>query len=96
MKQLSLFQKELKHIHLVAPDSPKKAFYRLWLLKNEEEYLIRKESGIFERKVLDKRLWVFNSMGKAEKYFDRTIQKKTDPKRISPRKYIKVFDKAGS
>jgi len=90
MKQLSLFTEELKFIHLVAPDSPKKAFYKLWLLKGDIEYQVRKKSGIKERKVLDKRLWVFDSIEKAEKYFDKTIEKKTDPKRKSPRKYVRV------
>jgi hypothetical protein len=45
-KQLSLFPQKLCSAHLVAADSPKSAFYRMWIADYNGIYLLIKESGI--------------------------------------------------
>ena len=85
MQQLNLFPNQIKHTRLVA-SSPKNAFYNLWLEELNGEYRIRKESGA-GKKVLDKRLWRFESLEKAEKTFEQRVRVKINPVRKSPRKY---------
>ena len=58
--------------------------------KNGIEFLAGKESGTGE-KVLDRRIWAFDSRSIAEKRLGQRIRQKTDPKRKSPRKY-KITD----
>ena len=61
-KQLSLFTDRLCSAYLVAPDSPQKEFYRIWIERNDFIYKVCKESAAKVR-VLDKRSWSFeNSM----------------------------------
>jgi hypothetical protein len=84
--QLNLFKSHtIKDAHLVA-SSPRKAFYRLKLESHLGRYVIRKESGTGE-KVLDRRIWMFDSRLIAEKRFGQRVRQKTDPNRKSPRKY---------
>ena len=84
--QLKLFESHtIKKTHLVA-SSPRKAFYRLRLESHLGRYVIRKESGTGE-KVLDRRVWVFNSRSIAEKRFGQQVRQKTATNRKSPRKY---------
>ncbi len=88
--QLNLFESHIiKKTHLVAT-SPRKAFYRLRLESHLGRYVIRKESGTGE-KVLDRRIWTFDSRSIAEKRLGQRIRQKTDRKRKSPRKY-KITD----
>ncbi len=83
---MKLFEPTIcKEVHLVA-ESPKNAFYRLWLEVSIDGYLIRKESGSGEN-VLDRRKWAFKSREIAEKEFDRKVKAKTKPDRKSPRIY---------
>jgi hypothetical protein len=89
--QLNLFESHtIKDAHLVAT-SPRKAFYRLKLESHLGRYVIRKESGTGE-KVLDRRIWMFDSRSIAEKRFGQRVRQKTDPNRKSPRKYRMADD----
>jgi hypothetical protein len=85
-KQLSLFPDRLCSAYLVAPDSPQKAFYRIWIESNACIYNVCKESGAKAR-ILDKRSWSFEKLEEAQKMYDRRIKSKTNPDRKSPRKY---------
>ena len=86
MIQLNLFPNTIKQAFMI-DQSPRKAFYNLWLEEWNGKYQIRKESGA-NSKVLDKRLWKCKSLDKAEKIFDQKIKYKTNPDRKwSPRKY---------
>lgn len=87
--QGDLFKSILKQMYLIAPDSPKKAFYNLSLEFEFNQYFIRKESG-FGSKILDSRKWEYPSLSEAEKSFNRRIKQKTRPDRKSPRHYIEV------
>jgi len=87
--QKDLFGCVLKQRYLFDPNSPKKAFYSLFLEINFGQYLIRKESGIGST-VLDRRLWAYDSLEKAEKSFNRIIHQKTRPDRKSSRRYIEI------
>jgi hypothetical protein len=89
--QLKLFESHtIKKTQLVA-SSPRKAFYRLRLESHLGRYVIRKESGTGE-KVLDRRVWMFDSRSIAEKRFGQRVRHKTDPNRKSPRKYKMADD----
>jgi len=82
-----LFQRIIiRNINLVS-DSPKKAFYRLWLENCLGQYCVRKESGGQSNKTLNRRQWQFDSLPEAERFFDRKLREKTNPARKSPRKY---------
>ena len=84
--QLNMFEPTIcKKIDLIA-DSPKNAFYRLWLETHIDGYLLKKESG-YGDKILDCRQWTFKSREIAEKHFDRRVRDKLNPDRKSPRKY---------
>ena len=87
MHQLDLFTPTIiKEAHLVA-ESPRKAFYDLWLEALHGDYFIRKESGA-AGKVLDRRLWAYMSAEAAEKAFDRIVREKTRVGRKSARVYL--------
>lgn len=75
----------VQSISLVA-DSPRKAFYNIWLEEYQGQYKVRKESGIKEI-VLDRRVWNFESLETALKYFNRRVKEKTNPYRKSKRIY---------
>jgi len=77
----------LASIRLIAPESPKKAFYALNLLKDEKGYHVAKESG-WGNNVLDRRLWFFSDETKAFGFYNRKIREKLNDKRKSPRRYI--------
>lgn len=77
---------ELKTALLQDENSPKKAFYKLYLLQTEEGYLVRKESGA-SGKILDCRNWPKPTFQEAEKLFLAKVRCKTNPSRKSPRHY---------
>jgi len=77
---------ELKFTLLQDENSPKKAFYRIFLLQTEEGYLVRKESGA-SGKILDRRTWSKPTFPEAEKLFLAKVRSKTNPARKSPRHY---------
>jgi hypothetical protein len=88
--QLGLFPEKICSAHLVATDSPKKAFYRIWIESDAGVFTVRKESGAKDT-VLDRRAWSFGSLDAAEKLYDRRIKAKTNQERKSPRKYALVY-----
>lgn len=88
-EQLSLFTKRLKTSHLIAKDSPRIAFYNIWIERIEDNYRIVKESGVKGR-VLDRRAWPAKNFDDADAKFQRRIRAKTNPMRKSPRKYTLV------
>ena len=86
MIQLSLFEPGIiKFDHLVA-DTPRQAYYKVWLESLMGKYLVRKESGT-KKYTLDKRIWKFDDFVKAEKFYIRKVKEKTNPNRKSKRKY---------
>lgn len=88
MKQLMLFPEIIQSAELVA-DSPRQAFYRLWLEKHLNMFCVSKVSGTGNRP-LDRRQWCFDSRKEAVKRFQRLLSEKTAPARKSPRKYRPV------
>jgi hypothetical protein len=76
----------MKKAHLFAPESPKQAFYRIWLNHASGKFKVLKESGA-RAVVLDRRSWEFEDLEAAEKFYNRQIKHKTNPLRKSPRKY---------
>lgn len=92
IKQLTLFPDILCSAYLVAVDSPRQAFYRIWVEAKEDIFTVVKESGVQKGRVLDKRSWRFECREEAQKLFDRRIREKTNPKRNSPRKYTTVYN----
>ncbi|MBF0230048.1 MAG: hypothetical protein HQK63_10775 [Desulfamplus sp.] len=87
--QKDLFKYLVEQVSLYVPDSPRKTFYKLYLEFEFNNYVIRKESGI-GCKVLDRRVWSYESFEKAEKSFNKRIHQKTRPDRKSSRKYIEI------
>ena len=86
MQQLDLFTPTIiKEAHLEA-ESPRKAFYDLWLEMVHGDYFIRKESGA-GGKVRDRRLWSYRTVEAAEKAFNRIVREKTRKGRKSARVY---------
>jgi len=85
--QLNIFEPTVIKSALLKANSPRDAFYRLWLEHDDDVYAIRKESGSGKR-VQDRRRWVFQDYDKALRFYERRIQEKTNPERKSPRKYI--------
>ena len=90
LRQLSIFPEIVCSAYLVA-ESPKSAFYRIWIEADAGIYTVLKESGIKGR-VLDKRAWPHETLDQARKLFDRQIKSKTNPERKSPRKYTMVYN----
>lgn len=84
--QLHLFPSILNQIELEAPDSPRRAFYRLAIEECQGIYTVVKESGA-GGKVLDVRRWQYESMNRALKKYDKLLTDKLNPQRKSPRKY---------
>jgi hypothetical protein len=85
-EQLNLFTVKVNSALLVAPDSPRCAFYRIWIEDVDGSIRVVKESGVKGR-VLDRRIWLFADFQEAEKAYQRRIKAKTNPDRKSPRKY---------
>lgn len=88
-KQINLFTKKIRSAYLVAWDSPRKAFYRIWIEAAYGEYSVVKESGV-KGLVLDRRSWPAADLDEAQAMFQRRVKAKTNPDRKSPRKYTLV------
>ncbi len=86
IEQLNLFTVRVSVAYLEAADSPRKAFYRIWIEDTDGKIKIVKESGAKGR-VLDRRVWPYQDFQEAEKAYHRRIKAKTNPDRKSPRKY---------
>jgi hypothetical protein len=85
-EQMNLFTQNLQSAILIAKDSPRQAFYRIWIKDTMGDYKIVKESGIRGR-VLDRRSWPAKNLEAARAHFQRRIKSKTNPQRKCPRKY---------
>ncbi|MGQ9921571.1 MAG: hypothetical protein ACUVRZ_09635 [Desulfobacca sp.] len=76
----------LRTAYLVAPDSPRQAFYHLWLEQTPHTCRVVKASGAGGR-VWHRQVWEFATLAEAEKLFLKRLREKTNPARRSPRKY---------
>lgn len=90
MKQLSLFDPDVKMETLLVAESPLEAFYRLRLEILAGDVYLVKESGAGKR-TLDKRTWSFLNLEQAEKRFAQIVRAKTNPQRKSKRRYKVVL-----
>ena len=75
----------------MASESPRRAFYRIWIEETDGQISVVKESGVKGR-VLDRRIWTFADFQEAEKAYQRRIKAKTNPERKSPRKYQLILN----
>jgi hypothetical protein len=75
--------------HLIAPESRRRAFYRIWIEDSGSGFRVCKESGA-SGKIWDRRAWELGSLEEAERLFARRIREKTDPERKRPRIYRAV------
>lgn len=80
-----MIPKIVKRVTLVAPTSPKRAFYNITLTcDGYEAYEVTKESGVSVQtiKVCDRRSWPFGGDAEnATKFFDRKVSAKLKPGR---------------
>lgn len=77
---------QLLNLHLLSENSPKKAFYNIFVLDAGDRYVVRKESGA-AGKVLDIREWSRPTREEAAALFFSIVRAKTNPERKSPRHY---------
>ena len=89
MIQLRTGPNVLRSAYLVAPDSPRGAFYTIWVECNGEQYRVCKASGAHAR-VWHRQLWDCQSLEDAEKLFQRRLRDKTNPHRKT-RRYVLVL-----
>lgn len=82
--------REIKQAFLESQNSPRCAFYRLFLFELENDgYLVLKKSGAAGR-VLNERSWPFKTLEEAEKLFAGKIRQKTSPHLKSRRRHYQV------
>ena len=74
-------------------DSKNNAFYKLIMEQITDGFLIRKESGIGEGKVLHKEAYFRESLEDAIKFHENKIREKTNSALKRKRVYSVVFDK---
>lgn len=88
--QLRMFtSRPLRVTYLLAPESPRRATYCLWIEQAGSEYRVCKESGS-GGVPLHRQFWICPTMEDALIRFDKIIGEKTRPDRNSVRKY-KIF-----
>jgi hypothetical protein len=66
--------------HLIAPESRRRAFYRIWIEDCGGGFRVCKESGASGH-VWDRRAWELGSLEEAERLFTRRVWEKTDSRR---------------
>ncbi len=76
----------IKSAHLVAPESPRQAFYIIWIESYGGRFRVCKESGA-GRKILHRQAWSFDTIELAEKDFASRMKAKANPNRRSKRNY---------
>ncbi len=81
-----MIPQSIRYAHLTANDSPRKAFYKIWIEGENGVYRVKKESGIKD-KVLDRRSWPFESFEAAKGLYEKRIRYKTNMKAKRKRKY---------
>jgi hypothetical protein len=79
----------LKKILLTDDASAKRAFYWLYLIRDGNLFVVRKESGA-SCSILDCRSWPKATLLEAEKLFNSKVRSKTNPFRKSKRHYQEV------
>lgn len=72
--------KKLAKAHLVDIDSPRQAFYVIWIEETEGRDQVVKESGV-GGKVLDWRCWPCDNLKAAQKLIDIKVHNKKNPHR---------------
>ena len=85
--------KVLKIAYLEASESPRKAFYLLWIEPKGQGFRLCKESGAGSV-TLHRKAWECETIEDAEKLFAKLIRQKTRANRKSPRRYHNVWTKA--
>jgi len=86
MIQLNFFEPNTIKFNYLIADTFRQAYYKIWLESVRKEYMVRKESGT-KKHVLDKRIWKFDDLVQAEKFYNRKVKEKINPNRNSKRKY---------
>jgi hypothetical protein len=76
--------------HLIAPESRRRAYYRIWIEDCGDRFRVCKKSGA-SGKVWDRRAWELGSLEEAERLFVRRIREKTDSGRKRPHIYRAVL-----
>jgi hypothetical protein len=76
----------LMSAELVAPQSRRQAFYRIWIEPGPSGFRVAKASGAAGR-ILHRQAWEFDSLEEAQALFSRRIREKTDPSRKRARVY---------
>ena len=90
MIQLKAFGPNLvKVVYLLASDSPRGAFYTIWIERHSGGFRVCKESG-GGAKVWQRWTWDFESLDEAEGLFKKRVSDKTNPKHPK-RKYRLVY-----
>lgn len=77
---------QIRQYQLVDANSPKKAFYSIFVIDSGFDFVVRKESGCLG-KVLDVREWPRPTRAEAEALAISIVRKKTNPNRKSARHY---------
>ena len=75
--------------HLVAPESRRRAFYKIWIEESGSGFRVCKESGA-SGQVWDRRAWELHSIEDAVRLFERRVREKTNPETKRPRTYQQV------
>lgn len=74
-------------------NSAKQAYYKLITEKITDGFLVKKESGIGEGKVLHREAYFRNSFEEAQKLHDRKIKEKTTANSGKKRIYKIIFER---
>jgi hypothetical protein len=76
----------LMSAELVAPQSRRQAFYRIWIEPAPSGFQVAKISGAAGH-ILHRQAWEFNSLEEAQALFTRRLREKTNPSRQRARVY---------
>ena len=74
-------------------NSAKRAYYKLITEKITDGFLVKKESGIGEGKVLHREIYFRSSFEEAQKLHDRKIKEKTTANPFKKRIYTVISEK---
>ena len=88
-------KKVLKIAYLEASESPRKAFYLLWIEPGGKGFRVCKESGAGAGGTpLHRKAWECETIEQAEKLFEKMVRSKTRENRRSSRQYRRVQNAA--
>jgi len=78
MIQLRMFDSRMiRSAYLIALESPRQAFYNIWIERHEDAFRVCKESGA-GGKVLHRQAWTFETPEEAEKCFNSRTKEKAN------------------